>query len=138
MRLQLQVALRNSPFIALASSTFAETSIFNGRPEFAVTPVATNPKGQPTLVYNCATDQFDFAALVRRNRSVENQSSLSILRPRPYLGRSQLQSCWLFLECTDFARVMSVEDIEDLIPQVGVQLTLLVDDMMTQLAWSDQ
>ena len=40
--------------------------------------------------------------------------------------------------CTDFAGVMSLEEIESLIPQVGVQPTLLADDMMKQLTWSNQ
>ena len=40
--------------------------------------------------------------------------------------------------CTDFAGVMSLEEIENLIPQVGVQPTLLADDMMKQLTWSNQ
>ena len=39
--------------------------------------------------------------------------------------------------CTDFAGVMSLEEIKNLIPQVG-QPTLLADDMMKQLTWSDQ
>lgn len=39
---------------------------------------------------------------------------------------------------TDFGGVMSLEEIENLIPQVGVQPTLLVNDMMKQLTWSDQ
>lgn len=90
--------------------------------------------------------QLNFAALVRRNRSVENQYGPSILRPKLHSGRPQLQSCWGCSwsamsrpgPCTDFAGVMSLEEIKDLIPQVGVQPTLLVDDMMKQLTWSDQ
>lgn len=40
--------------------------------------------------------------------------------------------------CTDFAGVMSLQEIESLIPELGVQPTLLSDDMMKQLTWSDQ
>lgn len=50
----LQLALRSFVLITLVSFTFAQTSIVNGRPEFAGTPFATNPNGQPTLVYDCA------------------------------------------------------------------------------------
>lgn len=40
--------------------------------------------------------------------------------------------------CTAFGGVMSIQEIENLIPQLGVQPTLLADDMMKQLTWSDQ
>lgn len=40
--------------------------------------------------------------------------------------------------CTNFAGVMSSHEISQLIPQIGVEPTLLRDDMMKQLTWSDQ
>ena len=38
----------------LVRVTYAQTSTVNGIAVFSGTPVATNPNGQPTLVYNCA------------------------------------------------------------------------------------
>ena len=43
-----------SIFTFQARVAYTQTSYVNGRAEFAGTPVATNPNGQPTLVYNCA------------------------------------------------------------------------------------
>ena len=40
--------------------------------------------------------------------------------------------------CTNFGGVMSLQEIENLIPQLGVQPTLLANDMMKQLTWGDQ
>ncbi|MCJ1283616.1 hypothetical protein MMC26_002947 [Xylographa opegraphella] len=40
--------------------------------------------------------------------------------------------------CTDFAGVMSLEEIQNLIPQLGVEPELLATDMMKQLTWGNQ
>ena len=40
--------------------------------------------------------------------------------------------------CTDFGGVMSLREIETLIPQVGVKPRLLAADMMKELTWSNQ
>jgi Glycosyl hydrolases family 18 len=40
--------------------------------------------------------------------------------------------------CTSFGGFMSLQAIESLIPQLGVQPTLLANDMIKQLIWGDQ
>lgn len=40
--------------------------------------------------------------------------------------------------CTNFGGVMSLQEIENLVPQLGLQPQLLPNDMMKQLSWSDQ
>lgn len=41
--------------------------------------------------------------------------------------------------CTNFGGVMSLQELTDsVIPQLGIEPTLLADDMMKQLTWSDQ
>ena len=43
-----------SIFTLLVRITYTQTSTVNGTAEFSGTPVATNPNGVPTLIYNCA------------------------------------------------------------------------------------
>ena len=43
-----------SIFTFLVHVAYTQTSTVNGRAEFSGTAVATNPNGQPTLIYNCA------------------------------------------------------------------------------------
>lgn len=49
-----QVVCYLSILVIQVHVAYAQTSTINGRAEFAGTPVATNPFGPPTLVYNCA------------------------------------------------------------------------------------
>ena len=53
-RIASHAVLCLSIFIFLVHVAYTQTSTVNGIAEFAGTAVATNPNGQPTLVYNCA------------------------------------------------------------------------------------